>query len=626
MKRLLLLTLSFGLSLSLTAQHKKLPVNGSAQLIKTANPILPKPLEGRFIGFRNPASLDLNWQPALSSIISKNESEYKQMLRKIKEEKAKLKQQDIDMSGQAKSTIGAPALSTNFDGLTPQGNNSPLDNTIAISNGGIIVSMVNSRIAYYNSSGTPTFNQTIYDLINDNQISNNVCDPKVIYSNTDDRFIIFAQTCDGVASTSAIILGFSKTNNPADGWNFYYFTGNPLQDGSWFDYPKIAVSNDEVFVSGNLFFQGGGFNEAIVYQIQKAPCFAGGTTNAQFWSGIAGNPFTLLPVSWGQTGNYGPGIYLVSTAGVTTGSTNINLYDITDNQAASNEQMLGYNISTTSYSVPADAPQPGGGKNLDVGDCRSLDGFYLNGIIHFVFNCDAGNSWSGINYNRLNVSTGINVSSVYGESGTADNCYPGVASIANSQTDKSVIIAYNRVSSTTFPETRVIACDDAMTWSPSTLVKAGAGKIDHSWSTGSTERWGDYIGICRKYNDNPASVWMAGTYGNTNEYWSTRIAKILNTPVSIATTEKDETAAKVYPNPIIDNYYVEFELPAKQTVNISVIDAQGRLVKELHNGTAFAGRNVFSFNKANLNAGTYFLKISDNTRIIKNEKILVVSQ
>ncbi|MBL7717257.1 MAG: T9SS type A sorting domain-containing protein [Flavipsychrobacter sp.] len=624
MKKLLLLSLLVAASFSAFAQqYAKVPVNAPGAKIQGEAKVVKPPY--RFIGYRNTPSLDLKWQPALTSIISKNPSEYRQLLKELKSQKAHLKQTSDDVPAN-KSAASTPVLSTNFIGLNAQGGNSPLDNTIAIANNGNIVSMVNSRIAYYTSTGTQTYIQSIYDLINDNQISTNLCDPKVIYSNTDDKFILFAQTCDGVAATSAIILGFSLSNNPQDGWYFYYFTGNPLNDGSWFDYPKIAVSNDEVFVSGNLFYQGGPFNEAVVYQVQKNPAFTGGNILYQVWTGIPGNPFTLLPVSYGQTGSYGPGIYMVSTAGSTGGSNNINLYDISNNIASTTAQLQGWNVNTTTYSVAADAPQPATSKTLDVGDCRALDGFYLNGIIHFVFNTDAGNAWNGINYNRLNVSNNTNVSSVYSEIGVADNCYPSVASIANTTTDKSVIIAYNRVSSSVFPETRVVNCDDNMTWSSSTLVKAGQNCVDHNWVSGNSERWGDYSGICRKYNDNPASVWMAGTYGNAQKYWGTWIAKILGGTVSVPMVAEESGSAKVYPNPIVDQYYVEFESKEKQQVLIEVVDAAGRLVSQLHKGTANAGRNVFSFNKANLSTGTYFLKISNGQTIIKNEKIVIAGQ
>src|SRR5690606_17456242 len=145
----------------------------------------------RFIGFRNTPSADLNWQPFLTSRVSKNESEYRQLVRQIKEQKAHLKQ-PLEDAPANKSTASAPVVSTpnSFQALDAGGNQSPMDNTVAISNNGNVVSMVNSKIAYYTPTGTQTYIATLVELINDNTIPTNLCDPKVIYSNTDDKFIV----------------------------------------------------------------------------------------------------------------------------------------------------------------------------------------------------------------------------------------------------------------------------------------------------------------------------------------------------------------------------------------------------------------------------------------------------
>ena len=49
----------------------------------------------------------------------------------------------------------------------------------------------------------------------------------------------------------------------------------------------------------------------------------------------------------------------------------------------------------------------------------------------------------------------------------------------------------------------------------------------------------------------------------------------------------------------------------------------GKLIKQLYKGFGNVGGNVFSFNKANLSEGIYFLVISNQNNIIKNEKISI---
>lgn len=620
-------------SISCMAQLPKAIIKSSARLVKNEAAVKSSVMKAEFIGFRKTPGVDKNWRPYLSVRISENESEDNVMLEKIKKEKNKLKFSSVNKTsgpGQENATQAIdPVIGTNFIGIDNGGANQPLDNTLAVSNAGYIVTCVNSRIEIDDIYGNYYYGQTLENFINDASLSTNLCDPKIIYDSGEDKFIFFAQTCDRLAATSYIVVGFSATNNPNDGFYFYRISGNQLNNNCWFDYPKMAVSTNELYISGNLFGDNGGpFNQAILFQIPKAPGFVGSSLNFQYWNAIDGSPFTLLPVSNGQQGNYGPGIYLVSTDGTTSGSTNINLYDLTDDMSAANEQLVHYNISTTNYSNAGDGRQVVGAKLLNAGDCRALDGFYLNGIIHFVFHSDIGNGYNGINYNRLDLSNSTNISNTFGLSGTYDYCYPAVASIASTPTDKSVVISFSRSGLSTYPEVRVVNCDDNMNWSNSSSVRNGDNYVAYSWNTDSRERWGDYSGISRLQNANPPRVWCSGDYGNSQNYWGQWISEIsVSAPNSILSNTNDtESKVKVFPNPIIETYKIEFSLNKDENVQISILDIQGKLVKELYTGHSQKGINVFTFNKANLASGTYFLKIISNSKSIKNEKIIIADK
>ena len=365
------------------------------------------------------------------------------------------------------------------------------------------------------------------------------------------------------------------------------------------------------------------FQEALLYQIEKNNGFIGGNLNWQYWHNITSSPFTLLPVSYGQQGNYGPGCYLVATS--SSGASSIDLYDLTDNMSASNEQLNHYSISTTSYSPAADGNQLGTTRQLDNGDCRALSGFYLNGLIHFVFHSDYSIGYNGINYNRLNVSTQTNTSSKFGLT-NYEYSYPSVASFATTTSDKSVMIGFGRTSSTLYPQVRVVNCDNSMTWGSSTLVKSGTGYCDYTAIGSGAERWGDYTGISRKHNNSAATVWMNGMFGTTSNNWNTWIAEITGTfgTTGIDNIYKSDNF-KLYPNPIYQEFKTEFELEASSIISIAIYDLQGKLVKTLYSGFANTGNNQFTFNKSNLEIGTYFMTIISNNKTLKNEKIIIAN-
>lgn len=575
-------------------------------------------------GETNTQSADLKWLPILTNKCLSHEPKEpnEELLEDIKREKTKNKfSKNANRTSGENSTLSVtPLIGTNYLGNENNGN-SPMDNSIAISNGGWIVTVANTTIEVDDITGANTYYNDIATFFNDNTITN-VCDPVVIYDSGADRFIFFAQECSGQSSNSNLLICFSKTNNPNNGWWTYKLTGNPLNNSKWFDYPKIAVSNNELYITGNLFSNnpGGVFDQALIYQIQKTNGYAGGSINWQFWSGISGSPFTLLPVSYGHYGNYGPGCFLVAT-NTSLPSSSIQFYDLTDDMSASNEQLNYYSIPTSAYTMAGNAAQLGTACLLDNGSCRALSGFYLNGIIHFVFHSDIGSGWNGINYNRLNVSAQTNQSSTFGAAGSFDYSYPSVVSYASLPTDASVMIGFGSSSPSVYPQMRVVNCDNSMNWSNSTIVKSSSSYV--SYTSTSKERWGDYTGTTRKHNSTNPSIWMNGMFANASNTWDTWVAEIHANQVGINENKKEEEKLKVYPNPVFESFSIEFTLETTTPLTIEVKDVAGKVVKQLFAGKANQGLNHFSFNKANLAAGTYFLVISNPSSIIKNEKIII---
>lgn len=435
------------------------------------------------------------------------------------------------------SRVIAPVIGVNF-GSSGMVNGTPPDNTLAISNEGIIVSANNDGIEYYNQQGQFLYFDYWSDFFNDPTLTSSIYDPKVIYDSGSDRFVLVVLH-GTTASTSRVLVCFSQSSNPLNGWWVYKLTGNPLNNNCWFDYPALGVSNNEIYVTGNLFVTNGSFNQAVIYQIPKSAGYAGNQLNWQYWSSLNSSPFdafTLFPASYGHQGNYGPGIYLISNE--SGGDNRVRLWDITDDMSG-NPQLNNYTVNIGSYEIGADALQAGNNDKLDVGDCRVQNAFYLNGILHYAFTADIGNGWNGLHYNRLTVSSLSNQSSTFGLQGSYDYCYPAVAPYSTSVTDKSVMIAFLRSSSSTFPEVSVVNCDNNMQWSSSTQVKSGETFVN---IVSGDERWGDYNGISRKHNSPDARVWLSGSYGanipslNTYNTYRTWIAEVAETPAGLPPT------------------------------------------------------------------------------------------
>jgi hypothetical protein len=620
MKTQLLITLLFVLcGLSINAQEQKIKLDETKK-IGTAKKTGILPVE--CLGGTEILSADLKWRPILTTkcISHEPETPNEESIKEIKEQKTILKRQESNKTAEPEiSTLSVtPVVGANWLGNVFSGN-TPLDNNIAISNGGIIVSVANNTLEIDNTSGALLYYNDLATFYNDPTITN-VCDPVTLYDALADRFILFFQECSGNSANSYLCICFSKTNNPnTGGWWKYKITGNPLNNGLWFDYPKMAISNNELYITGNLFDNTPTFQESVLYQIDKVAGYSGGTLNAQVWSDIDGAPFTLLPVGNGHGLSYSPGCLLVSTNHA--GGSTINLYDLTDYMTG-NPALNYYSIATTAYSPSGYVDMVNTIDELDPGDCRAFSGFYLNGIIHFVFHSDAGGGWWGMNYNRLDLNTLINTSSVFGFSGTKDYCYPSVSAYSTSVTDKSVMIGFLASSNDIYPEVRVVNCDNSMSWSPSTLVRAGDSYVNiTTWP--EKERWGDYTGTSRKHNSPSPSIWMNGMYGNSSDQWDTWIAEIHDNLTTEIQENQNANHLKLYPNPVVETFTIEFPLTENTIIEIDIFDNAGKEVKKLYKGKALQGENVFSFNKANLSSGVYYLSVKNNFNTIKNEKIII---
>lgn len=523
---------------------------------------------------------------------------------------------------QGKSSL-APSIGINFQANIFKGG-APPDNTIAIANKGNIVSVINCNVAYFDNRGNQLWTGSFWELFNDPTLTEIIYDPVVLYDSQSDRFVMIA-IHGFTSSTSKLIVSFSKTNNPLDGWWIYKLTGNPLNNTCWLDYPKLGISNDEIFITGNLYGDNTGFSETVIYQIGKNNGYSGTNLNWILWSDIIGSPIYLTPVTYGQQGNYGPGLYFLNQSPGRGNS--VNLYEIT-NIIGANPQITRNQIFKSDYEPSGNALQFGTNVNLITNDCKILNAFFLDGMIHYVFQSDYQNSnYSGINYNQLNLNSLTNLSFTYGEIGF-DCAYPSVASFATIPTDKSVIFCYLRSGASIYPEIRVVQLDNNQNWSNSTLVKSGVNFVD-AFQFDNSARWGDYCGIAYKFNTSNPEVWVSGCYGSNQKVFNTNyncfnnwIAQITDVKLGIYENVNNNFKLSLIPNPVIDLFSLEFEIPIITTTRIEMIDVYGNLVKVLFEGKLQSGKNLLTFNRHAISKGTYFITIKTNNNILKTEKMI----
>lgn len=96
----------------------------------------------------------------------------------------------------------------------------------------------------------------------------------------------------------------------------------------------------------------------------------------------------------------------------------------------------------------------------------------------------------------------------------------------------------------------------------------------------------------------------------------------LEIPFSISTNYKSRANEDVFPNPLAEKMTVKFKLEHSANCLFELMDINGIQVKTLLHTRALAGKNEFAFSMEPFIAGTYFLRISVNGKIIATEKVI----
>jgi hypothetical protein len=320
--------------------------------------------------------------------------------------------------------------------------------------------------------------------------------------------------------------------------------------------------------------------------------------------------WNICPVKGGST-VYGPGMFFLSQRPSDLLNDTVFLHEISNTQA-SGKALLSQKVLRTNrpYGLQPNAIQPNG-KKLQTNDARVLSAFYENGFIHYVGNTIDTALFSPAIYYGI-------ISNVFGTSpviegkiisyDSMDIGYPSISYIGGGPGDNSALITFSYTSPKHFPGGAVVATDRFGQVSAPVVVKSGEGNI--TVINDSINRWGDYSGNQRKYNE-PGVCWVNGSYGSStgdNRTWIGRIRS--NDPLlSVDGVSSPPSQLSFYPNPAHEIVTVSFSLAETQWLDFDIHDMNGRLVASLLHDKGKTGLNRFSFSTESLPSGIYFLRV-----------------
>ncbi len=119
-------------------------------------------------------------------------------------------------------------------------------------------------------------------------------------------------------------------------------------------------------------------------------------------------------------------------------------------------------------------------------------------------------------------------------------------------------------------------------------------------------------GICCGYGTGSFNLMTGGTTvltstgaygaGTGNKFNWSRV-------VGVQPIEEAAQAVRLYPNPVKENFTLEFELEAAADMNISINNALGQTIREIQSGNMSAGSHQLNINSNELPNGTYFITL-----------------
>jgi PKD repeat protein len=471
-------------------------------------------------------------------------AEYKKLKDEANNVKYQVQKDKLNIENPSRKLINAPILQNNFRGNSRE-NSIPMDNTMAVSRNGFVVSAINSNIIFAMPDGKITYTKGFADFYKILALGTRMFDPRVIYDPVQNRFIVVCLHGSD-PSTSYLCIAFSKTEDPNGDWNFYKIKGDVVSDGVWFDFPNIAVSEDDLYIAGNMFTSENNYRYSMILQISKTDGYLGESLTWKYYDRVAstngGLVFNPVPAMSSWETLTSPGIYFISNA---NNGYNLNY---TNASVKNNPSLVAIRVLGNNNSYPPEARQKSTNTKLNTGGNRLRSAIYQNGILHFAAQSNTEKGDGGIFYGRLDIANMKVTSDVLTTEGI-DYAYPTLTSFGKTEADSRIFVNYTFSGPDVFPGQagRVVeGTDQTFDWSEEVIFKNGVSSIGSN--SDESIRWGDYTGACRRFGVDRIESWAVGCYGEGRGH-STWIGQFIHDenmsdPVmeftaSLTTTTKD---------------------------------------------------------------------------------------
>jgi hypothetical protein len=406
-----------------------------------------------------------------------------------------------------------------------------------------LVVLINSLLAIYDKSGNlqggfndlPTFFASL-------GVTGEVYDPRVIYDQNDNRFIMSFTNVDLSNPTFGnILIAVSQTSDPTGNWYKYLLESkgfNAADNAATFpDFPTLGLSQSAVYISNGqfefnsscLYYGGCNLSDTWIRVISLAALLSGNSnlTITTFTDVRTATGFPAFAIESALTYGSSSEEFLIGAEFSTNPGTTLNVFAINTTGAPA---LSIANLTVPIFGIPPEAYAQNG--DIETGDFRPLNAVASNGILWCAQNSANGSGtaaegrWYAISIPSL---AGLALSQSGTINGSGEAYFPAVAVKPNGD----AIVSFTTSSMTEFASaafTGRSASDASGTMRGYSIYRQGTdGYTDFAF------RWGDYNGAALDADGN--SVWTIVEYaGSPNPHFGTAIAQVNQPPLITPST------------------------------------------------------------------------------------------
>ncbi len=394
-----------------------------------------------------------------------------------------------------------------------------------------IVAMVNTEIAIYDKAGNRLFRQSTNGtggFFGSVGATTTVFDPWVTFDPVSQRF--FALGIELTSSTkSHLYMAVSTDETPTSGaeWHKYKLDFTHIPDGTGLgagphfpDYPKMSVSEDAVFISGNYFAIGTGSGRYVgLTALDKTSLLNGSGATKLYEEYFEG--FTVFPL---QHYDNSQTQYFAESVGTST----IRIHAITD--VLTTPTRVTHDLAVPEFGPPIDVPQLGGGVPADTVSERVMTGVWRNGSAWFahpitdpaIGDQETVSRWYEVATNNFPTADPTLIQSGNVDPGPGLHAWsPAIAVDAAG----NMAIGFSLGGPDQFLGAGYTGRldSDSLGTTTSPVFEYVSGQANYVLTDGvGRNRWGDYSGMSIDPADD-STFWVFNQYSSSSNKWATRI-------------------------------------------------------------------------------------------------------